>query len=214
MLTQPHVQTSSLPVSGTSIRLPVANRGLPPGAQELWKSYTRPSILKGSYPFSLPPDRPVYLTSVRDMGRLAGACLARAPPVVTGRKINVASDLLSPALMADAFATAQGTPCVHKKARLLRWTARLFLPDLYQVIQFYRTTRVRRRPTSRLSDGRVPGAAHSVLHLPGGDGLGQRERHLRGPLDDDLEALRGAARCCCHRRGRAKSRNRVRLLVS
>ena len=29
---------------------------------------------------------------------------------------------------------------MHKKARLLRWTARLFLPDLYQVIQFYRTS--------------------------------------------------------------------------
>ena len=40
------------------------------------KSYTRPPILKGKYPFSLPPDRAVYLTSVRDMGRLAGACLA------------------------------------------------------------------------------------------------------------------------------------------
>ena len=111
-----------------------------PAPQELWKSYTRPSILRGSYPFSLPLDRPVYLTSVRDMGRLAGTCLARPPPAATGRKINVASDLLNPALMAEAFALAQGTPCVHKRARLLRWIARLFLPDLYQVIQFYRTS--------------------------------------------------------------------------
>jgi len=108
--------------------------------EELWKSYTRPAILKGTYPFSLPSDRPVYLTSVRDMGRLAGACLAGPPPASAGRTINVAGDLLNPALMAEAFAAAQGAPCVHKKARLLRWIARLFLPDLYEVIEFYRTT--------------------------------------------------------------------------
>lgn len=108
--------------------------------EELWKSYTRPPILKGSYPFSLPPERPVYLTSVRDMGRLAGACLAGPPPPAGGRRINVASEVLNPALMAAAFATAQGSPCVHKQARLLRWIARLFLPDLFEVIQFYRTS--------------------------------------------------------------------------
>jgi uncharacterized protein YbjT (DUF2867 family) len=96
--------------------------------EELWKAYTRPPILKGKYPFSLPPDRAVYLTSVRDMGRVAGACLARAdaaPATGTGaRRLNVASELTSPAGMAKAFAAAQGTPCVHSQARLLRWTAK------------------------------------------------------------------------------------------
>jgi hypothetical protein len=105
-----------------------------------WKTYTRPQILKGTYPFSLPPERVVYLTSVRDMGRLAGTVLAAAPPSAAGRTLNVASDVLNPELMAQAFAVAQGTPCVHKQARLLRWIARLFLPDLYEVIQFYRTS--------------------------------------------------------------------------
>jgi len=108
--------------------------------EELWKSYTRPPILKGKYPFSLPPDRDVYLTSVRDMGRLAGSCLAGPPPPADGRVINVASEVSTPAGMAEAFAAAQGTPCEHKQARLLRWIARLFLPDLYEVIQFYRTS--------------------------------------------------------------------------
>ena len=108
--------------------------------EELWKSYTRPPILKGAYPFSLPPDRTVYLTSVRDMGRLAGACLSAAAPPASGRRINVASDVLTPPGMAREFATAQGTPCKHKQARLLRWIARLFLPDLFEVIQFYRTS--------------------------------------------------------------------------
>ena len=108
--------------------------------EELWKSYTRPPILSGKYPFSLPPDRAVYLTSVRDMGRLAGACLAAAPPPPEGRTVNVASEVTNPARMAEAFAEAQGSPCVHSQARLLRWIARLFLPDLYEVIQFYRTS--------------------------------------------------------------------------
>ena len=106
----------------------------------MWKSYTRPPILSGKYPFSLPPERAVYLTSVRDMGRLAGACLAAAPPPPQGRTVNVASEVTNPARMAEAFAEAQGSPCVHSQARLLRWIARLFLPDLYEVIQFYRTS--------------------------------------------------------------------------
>lgn len=108
--------------------------------EELWKTYTRPKILKGTYPFSLPPDRTVYLTSVRDMGRLAGMCLAGTAPPAAGRRLNVASDVLTPALMAEAFASAQGAPCTHKQARLLRWIARLLLPDLFEVIQFYRTS--------------------------------------------------------------------------
>lgn len=120
--------------------------------------YTHAAILKGKYPFSLPADRAVYLTSVRDMGRLAGACLAEDPPpaVATtgGRTLNVASELTSPAGMAAAFAAAQGTPCVHKQARTLRWIARLFLPDLFEVIQFYRTSCApRRAPPARPESG-------------------------------------------------------------
>jgi uncharacterized protein YbjT (DUF2867 family) len=109
--------------------------------EELWKSYTRPPILKGSYPFSLPPDRDVYLTNVRDMGRLAGTILTRPPPPAGGATVlNVASDVLTPTAMAEAFAAAQGTPCVHKQARLLRWIARFFFPDLHEVLNFYRTS--------------------------------------------------------------------------
>ena len=52
--------------------------------EELWKGYTRPKILRGAYPFSLPPTRGVHLTSVRDMGRFAGVCLAHSPPPPSG----------------------------------------------------------------------------------------------------------------------------------
>ena len=108
--------------------------------EELWKDYTRPQILKGTYPFSVPPERPVYLTSVRDMGRLAGTCLAAEAPPPGGSTFNVASDVLTPVQLAAAFGDAQGSPCVHRRARLLRLIARLLLPDLYEVIQFYRTS--------------------------------------------------------------------------
>lgn len=102
---------------------------------ELWKKYTRPAILKGSFPFSLPPERMVHLTSVRDMGRLAAACLA-SPATTVGRKINVASEVLTPRQIAAAFAAAQGRPCVHTRNRLLYLLSRVLLPDLYEVLRF------------------------------------------------------------------------------
>ena len=40
--------------------------------------------------------------------------------------------------MAQAFARAQGSPCVHSQNRLFCFLARLFFRDLYQNIRFYR----------------------------------------------------------------------------
>ncbi|NEQ25435.1 MAG: NmrA family NAD(P)-binding protein, partial [Microcoleus sp. SIO2G3] len=34
--------------------------------EEFWKSYTRPSILKGSFPFSVQPDKPLHLITTKD----------------------------------------------------------------------------------------------------------------------------------------------------
>jgi uncharacterized protein YbjT (DUF2867 family) len=114
--------------------------------EELWKRYTRPSILKGTFPFSVPSDRPIYLTSVRDMGRLAGTVLLRESKPTTRaassrhqhRVLNVAGDVLTPRDMADAFARAQGSPCKHSPSRVFALLARLFFRDLYEVIRFYR----------------------------------------------------------------------------
>jgi uncharacterized protein YbjT (DUF2867 family) len=109
--------------------------------EELWKSYTRPSIInKGKYPFSIPPDRPIYLTSVRDMGRLAGTILLRQQQQQENRILNVAGDVLTPTEMAAAFGRAQGSKCVHNRGRLLEFIARLFFKDLYQIIRFYQTS--------------------------------------------------------------------------
>jgi hypothetical protein len=110
--------------------------------EELWKSYTRPSILAGKYPFAIPSDRYVYLTSVRDMGRLAGTVLQQQQSTIGNDvcNINVASDKLTPPMMAEKFAQAQNSRCVHKRSRFFGLLARLFFKDLYEVIQFYRTS--------------------------------------------------------------------------
>jgi uncharacterized protein YbjT (DUF2867 family) len=112
--------------------------------EELWKGYTRPAVLRGRYPFSVPADRPVYLTSVRDMGRLAGTILGGTADDASDYDrdwaINVASDVLTPRGMADAFARAQGSACVHDRSRLFGLLARLFFRDLHEVIRFYRTS--------------------------------------------------------------------------
>lgn len=49
-------------------------------------------MAKGKFPFNVPPTKPIFLTSVRDMGRLAGMCI-RAPDKYARRTIDVASDV-------------------------------------------------------------------------------------------------------------------------
>ena len=65
--------------------------------EELWKEYTRPDILKGRYPLPVNRWRKIYLTSVRDMGRLAGTIIGRNDDAkeqsnTTIRVLNVAGD--------------------------------------------------------------------------------------------------------------------------
>jgi hypothetical protein len=121
--------------------------------EELWKGYTRPAILRGKYPFSVDANRDVYLTSVRDMGRLAGTILGMPSDEYrnwtmeyvdcaggnnSSVTINVAGDVLTPRMMADAFGRVRNTTCVHDRSRLFGLFARLFFRDLYEVIRFYR----------------------------------------------------------------------------
>ena len=115
--------------------------------EELWKGYTRPAILRGRYPFSVRPDQNVYLTSVRDMGRLAGTILTMPNDAYrnwTSKNndsvINVAGDVLTPRTMAETFDKVQNSTCVHDRGQLFGLFARLFFRDLYEVIRFYRTS--------------------------------------------------------------------------
>jgi hypothetical protein len=130
--------------------------------EDFWKKYTRPSILNdGKFPFSIPSDRKLHLTSVRDMGRLAGTILMsqyrqeeQSPSSSTSSSsndnedddyyhyevINVASDVLTPPEMAATFAEVQNSPCVHTRNHFFALLVRFFFKDLHEIIHFYRTS--------------------------------------------------------------------------
>lgn len=70
--------------------------------EEFWKKYTRPSILKGTFPFSVQPDKPLHLISNKDMGKIA-AYIIQNPSKYIGREIEVAGDVLTSKQLAQAF---------------------------------------------------------------------------------------------------------------
>jgi uncharacterized protein YbjT (DUF2867 family) len=104
--------------------------------EEFWKKYTRPSILKGSFPFSVQPNKPLHLITTKDMGRVA-AYVMQHPSKYIGRAIELAGDVLTPQQIAAAFAKAQGRPVIHKEVPA--WIFLLFLRlELFKLIQWYR----------------------------------------------------------------------------
>jgi len=87
--------------------------------EELWKQFTRPEILNGRYPLPCNRWKKTYLTSVRDMGRIAGTIIARqeAEEEMMNNKqissstniriINVAGDHLTGPQIAKCFSKAR-----------------------------------------------------------------------------------------------------------
>ncbi|OUL22310.1 NmrA/HSCARG family protein [Nostoc sp. 106C] len=104
--------------------------------EEFWKKYTRPSILKGVFPFSIQPNKPLHLITTKDMGRVA-AYVIQHPSQYIGREIELAGDVLTPTQMAEAFSQAQGIKVTHKETPawifLLLWQK-----ELFDLIQWYR----------------------------------------------------------------------------
>lgn len=104
--------------------------------EEFWKKYTRPGILKGTFRFSIQPDKPLHLITTKDMGRVA-AYIIKHPEEYIGKEIELAGDVLTPSQMAKAFSKVQETKVVHKEVP--PWIFLLFLQkELYNIIQFYR----------------------------------------------------------------------------
>lgn len=105
--------------------------------EEFWKKYTRPSILKGVFRFSLQPDKPLHLIATKDMGRIA-AYVMKHPSKYIGKEIELAGDVLTPKQLAEAFSLAQGIPVVYKQ--IPAWIFLLLLrKELFALIQWYRT---------------------------------------------------------------------------
>ena len=110
------------------------------GALRRWsrKTHTRPGITKRTYAFSVRRDKPLCLTSVKDMGSVAARCAVEG--FSSDAPLDVVSDVLTPAEIAAAFGAAQGEAVRHRQAWLLYILSRALLPELHQIIRFYRTT--------------------------------------------------------------------------
>ena len=120
--------------------------------EELWKEYTRPEILKGRYPLPCNRWKKTYLTSVRDMGRLAGTIIARQEAEeemnnkqisssTSIRIINVAGDHLTGPQIAKCFSKAQGSKVQYYNNHELTKMAKKSFPELYQQIKFLQTNK-------------------------------------------------------------------------
>lgn len=104
--------------------------------EEFWKPYTRPSILKGSFPFAVQPDKPLHLITTKDMGRVAAQVMKHRSQYV-GQEIELAGDVLTPKQMAEAFSRVQERPVAYKE--IPPWIfLLLFRKSLFDLIQWYR----------------------------------------------------------------------------
>jgi uncharacterized protein YbjT (DUF2867 family) len=104
--------------------------------EEFWKKYTRPSVLKGSFAFSIQPDRLLHLITTRDMGRVAAYVMQHSSQYI-GRDIELAGDMLTPKQMAAEFSRAQGSPVAYKEVPPWIFLL-LFRKSLFDLIQWYR----------------------------------------------------------------------------
>lgn len=105
--------------------------------EEFWKKYTRPSILKGVFRFSIQPERPLHLITTKDMGRVA-AYVMKHPNQYIGKEIELAGDVLTPIEMAKAFSKVQERQVVYKE--IPAWIFLLLgRKELFALIQWYRT---------------------------------------------------------------------------
>lgn len=104
--------------------------------EEFWKPYTRPAVLKGSFPFAAQPNKPLHLITTKDMGRVAAYVMKHRAKYI-GQAIELAGDVLTPTQIAAAFSEAQGNPVVYKA--IPPWIfLLLFRKSLFDLIQWYR----------------------------------------------------------------------------
>lgn len=106
--------------------------------EEFWKRYTRPGLLKGTFTFSLPADRPLQLVAARDVGLAAANALSsKDPSSWAGRRLPLAGDELTPLQMCEAFSKAQGGMAV-KHSSPPAWIFWFLSRDLWRITTFLR----------------------------------------------------------------------------
>lgn len=120
------------------VGLPLTNLRATLFMEELWKKYTRPSILKGTFRFAMPPAKTQQFICCRDMGFAAAACFLQ-PEKFQGKDIELAGDELTCPQVAEAFSASQkakGLPPVEY-AEGSAWIFWLISGELYKLIIWY-----------------------------------------------------------------------------
>ena len=112
--------------------------------EELWKEYTRPQILKGTYPIPVPSTRKIYFISVRDLGRLAGSMFLSHTPIQHSEIINVAGDWLTGPEIAKHFEESQHSQCTYyQNSELTQMAIEQDFQELLEEIRFLQTSEER-----------------------------------------------------------------------
>ena len=119
-------------------RIPCTNLRATLFMEELWKKYTRPSILGGTFKFAMPPAKTQQYICCRDMGYAAAECFMN-PTKFVGMDIELAGDELTCPQMAEAFSESQqanGLPAVtySESGTFIFW---LISAELYKLIIWY-----------------------------------------------------------------------------
>ncbi|MFJ2824299.1 NmrA/HSCARG family protein [Streptomyces toxytricini] len=76
--------------------------------------WTLEGLRRGVFAWPMPADSPLTLISGGDIGAFAALALAR-PAEFAGRRIDIASDALTPAGIAEALTAAAGRPIAHRE---------------------------------------------------------------------------------------------------
>ncbi|MFD7628067.1 NmrA family NAD(P)-binding protein [Streptomyces sp. NPDC059851] len=79
--------------------------------------WTLDGLRDGSFAWPMPADRPLTLISAADIGSFAALVLQRRPEFA-GRRIDMASDELTPAGIAEVLAAATGRTVTHREVPL------------------------------------------------------------------------------------------------
>ncbi|MEU6863639.1 NmrA/HSCARG family protein [Streptomyces sp. NPDC046876] len=98
--------------------------------------WTLDGLREGAFAWPMPADVPLTLIPAVDIGAFAALALQRRDEFV-GRRIDIASDELTAAGMAEVLAGAAGRPIVHREVPLAH--VRNFSDDLAAMFEYFTT---------------------------------------------------------------------------